>query len=98
MNNKKRDKELEAKRKKAQENLMKVAQKIIENPPEVDVEEKLGCEHNHFTKIAPKSMWMQCDDCGSVMALLDVICYRDKVDIIRDFALMIENYKEGRKK
>lgn len=80
--------------KKAQEKLQEIARKILENPPEIRMEEKLECEHTHFSSICPKSLWYQCDNCGVVFALLDVISYRSKIDMLRDFSNMIEGYKD----
>lgn len=82
--------------KKAQDNLQKVARDILENPPEIEIEEKLACEHKKFIQLSAKSIWYQCEECGVVFALLDVISYRSKWDMLKDFSNVIDNYKDNK--
>jgi len=84
------------KKKEIKDDILKAAKKILDNPNEIEVkyEETAICYHEHFTKITKESPWYQCDNCGNVMALFDVICYKDKVTLLRDVVEITEKSKE----
>lgn len=90
------DKIIQKKKKEVKNATLEAAKKILDNPDMVNVEyeETEVCYHEHFTKLTKESVWYQCDHCGNVMALVDFICYKDQITLLKDVVQITESAKE----
>ena len=77
-----------------QDKLMEKAKLLIDNPPEIEIEETKSCQHLNMLKLVDNRFWYECLECGNVFGLIDVIQYRDKMAVMKDFAEIIENYEK----